>query len=921
LGLVAVAMISQQTATFLLLGVATGSLVALVALGVVLTFRASGVLNFSAGAVGAVGAFVAYGIRDRGGYWMVAIAAGLVVGAALGALTHIVLVLLRRSSTLAKAIATLGIMTAFQGFIGLVWGTTSLGQPKSFLPTSLVQLSSGISIPQERIIHIALVLALALGLRLVYSRTLFGLATSAVAEDRNIASLSGWAAWKIEVLNFVLAGVLSALAAILLAPIVTLDGAVLSLMVLPALAAALVGRFSSFLAVVGTALLIGVFQSEAQLFQPDLARILKVQVASLTGLYEVVPLLVILVAALTRGHARVARGDLSAKLPLPGSGNVNVVVLATGVGLAILMLFGLPSVWADALVITFAVGIVLLSIVVTTGYAGQLSLCQLALGGFGAWVAARLASGLHFPFELALIAGVLATIPLGILIAIPALRTRGVTLAVVTLAFALMIDAVVFVNASLTGGFFGIIVKSPSVLGINVDPIRTPARYGLVALILLTLLGLLVANLRRGRAGRRLLAVRSNERAAASIGIGVFGAKIYSMALGAGIAAVGGILLAFRNPNVDFTQFDAFSSIALVLYAIIGGIGWSSGSAAGAVLASGGLGAAVANHFLGGVPNITSWLLLFSGVNVALVLVRAPNGLAALNSEMFGPLLRKVSFRLVPRAGQPEPRRDWSSAALEVRDVTVRFGGVVALDKVSLTVRPGEVVGLIGPNGAGKTAMLDVITGFTQPSGGAVFLDGQEVTAESPERRARAGMARSWQSVELFEEMSVRENLLVAADRGRRSHYLTDLVRPGRQIASDVMSEVVEDFALEGALDERPSMLSQGASRLVGIARAIITEPRILFLDEPAAGLDGEESAELAGQIRRVADKSGLGVLVVEHDMELVLAVCDRIIVLDFGRKLAEGAPSDIVNDPAVVEAYLGVAAGEPGPLTAEATS
>jgi ABC-type branched-subunit amino acid transport system ATPase component/ABC-type branched-subunit amino acid transport system permease subunit len=860
---------SQQTLRFALFGIATGSLYALVSLGIVLGYRASRVLNFSAGAAGAIGAFVFYSLRDNHGLpAALALVISLLVGAGLGVLTHLALRLIRSASLIAKLIVTLGLMALAQGIITVIWGDDS-SQPTSFLSDHPVKLTGKLSLPEER---------------------------------------------------FIIIGLLSALAAILLAPTVTLSGAVLTLTVLPALAAALVGRFSSFGLTVLGAMVIGVLQSELSLFQPNLAKTFNVQVSSLTGLQDVVPLLIILIVTVASGRVRPARGELAAKLPLPGTGRVFAPGLAAAFIVGVVLLYTVPTAWTDALVTTFAMGIVLLSVVVVTGYAGQLSLSQFALAGFGAWLAARLDAVYNVPLELALPLGILGTVPLGLLVALPALRTRGVQLAVATLALAQMITALIFMNGSLTGGYNGTQIKTPKFFGINIDPVAHPERYGVFVLIWFVLAALVVANVRRGRAGRRLLAVRSNERAAASLGIGVYGAKLYAFGLAAGVAALAGILLGFRDTNVQFQSFDVVSSITAVLYSVLGGVGWIGGTLVGATLASGSILDRILNDAFSGINSIGGILLIVAGVNTVLIFRLAPDGVA----ERFTNTLPAPAARLIqryhqatsgPGSGPAEPRRNRTPAVLEVRDISVAFGGVVALDQVSFTLQPGEVLGLIGPNGAGKTTMLDVITGFTAPRAGGVRLGDTAMDRWTPERRARGGMARSWQAVELFNEMTIRDNLMVAADRHQASRYFTDLIRPGRQRQTEVMAEVVEEFELTPHLDVLPPAVSQGTARLVGIARSIVTEPAVLLLDEPAAGLDAGESAELGAAIRRVADQRGIGILLVEHDVDLLLTICDRIVVLDFGRKIAEGTPQDIAANPAVIRAYL----GEPEPEPASA--
>lgn len=251
------------------------------------------------------------------------------------------------------------------------------------------------------------------------------------------------------------------------------------------------------------------------------------------------------------------------------------------------------------------------------------------------------------------------------------------------------------------------------------------------------------------------------------------------------------------------------------------------------------------------------------------------------------------------------------SPRFEARSITVRFGGVVANDSVDLHINPGELIGVIGPNGAGKTTFIDAVTGFV-PSTGTVELDGQDLSAASAATRARAGLIRTWQSVELFDDLTVADNLAVADHRPRRFDLFRELLGVGTPRNHERIGEALERVGLDHIGDEFPDQLSFGARKLVGVARALISHPSLLCLDEPAAGLDSTESVELGHRLRRLAD-DGLTMLLVDHDMHLVLGVCDRVYVMETGRIIASGTPSEIRNDPIVREAYLGSSSEEAG--------
>ncbi len=599
---------------FALIGVGVGTLYALASQGLVIIYRGSGVLNLALGAIGLSGTYVYAELRNDHGVpiWL-AVVIGVAFSGALGALSHILVMRqLRRASPLARVIATLGILLVLQSLAVLRYGgrVTFVEQ---FLPTNIYDLGADITITADRLVLLAIAIVLTVALFWLYQRTRFGLATSAVAEDERLGAALGWSPDLIATGNWALGSALAGFAAILIAPIVTLQVGVMTSLLLAALATALVASFRSFPLVLAAGIGLGVVQS-----------VMKKYTNSLPGLAESVPFIVIVLVLVFRGSSLPLRDYLLQRLPAIGTGRIRLGAVAFGVAAALAVILFTPVAWVDATAVGLATAIILLSIVLLTGYTGQLSLAQYAFAGFGALVGGRLISSAGAPVLVAVAVGVLATIPLGLLFALPALRTRGITLAVVTLGLGSAVQSLVLNNGDLTGGLYGVTIGKVNFFGWAFDGLTHPRRYAFVVLVGFTLTAVVVANVRRGPTGRRLIAVRTNERAAAALGLNVRAVKLYAFGLAAGIAALGGIALTFDTDAIIYTTgFDPIISISAVGWTVIGGLGFIFGSVIGSNLAPGAWGTVFSNEVLGGVGR---YLPLIGGILLILLILGNQDG-------------------------------------------------------------------------------------------------------------------------------------------------------------------------------------------------------------------------------------------------------------------------------------------------------
>jgi ABC-type branched-subunit amino acid transport system ATPase component/branched-subunit amino acid ABC-type transport system permease component len=898
---------------FAILGLGLGAIYAALGQSVVIVHRGSGVLNFASGAVGTLGAYVFYDVRTHGLPTPLAFVVGIACSAALGVLFYGgIMRRLADTSSTTKIVATLGLMTLLVGVISLIFAPEGQSVAvDSFLPSGRVVISSSIAVESDRLVLAGAACVITAVLLIIQKRTRFGLATTAVSESRVIAGSMGISPDAIAALTWALGSGVAAIAVILTAPISGLSVTNLTFLVIPALAAALVGRFESYpLALLG-GFIIGIGQSEASRWITN------------PGWSQAAPLLVIIVVLIAQGRTLPDKSASFESLASVGPGKIGVAAgLAVAIG--ILIVLGISLSWISAVTISVLMALVLLSIVVVTGMTGQLSLAQLSLAGMGAFFTALFTIQLGFPMWLAVVVAALATVPVGVVVAIPALRTRGSNLAIASLGLATVITALVLNNDSLAVSL-STVMPPLRFLGINFNPITAPRSFAVLGVVVLALAGFAVSNLRRGASGRRLLAVRANERAAAAMGISVPGVKIFAFAFATLLAGIAGALLESQLSYADFTTFPVLDSINSVLASVLGGIGWVSGAVAGSAAVNGGLGSKVVSLVV--APG--NWLYVLTGASVLIVLLQDANGFIPFFGKQLRGLLRmtplaskvavvgpKVSGPVTPTAASTMPSKGErrTPVHIEARELTVRFGGQIALNDVSFELHPGEILGLIGPNGAGKSTLIDVVSGFTRPNHGSVLVDGDPIDRMSPTRRARIGLSRSFQSLELFEDMTIYDNLRTASDGCPPSRYLRDLVWPQQPPLTAVAQAAIEEFHLGPLLNRRPSEVDYAHRRLAAIARAMASDPAVLFLDEPAAGLDETERGELSSLIRRLVDRWGTAVLLVEHDVDLVFSLCDRIVALEGGAVIAQGTPATVRESPQLIAAYLGAADPEPVP-------
>ncbi|MER7453430.1 ATP-binding cassette domain-containing protein [Nocardia beijingensis] len=877
---------------FLIAGIVSGSVYGLAAVGLVLTYRTSGLFNFAHGAMATVSAFAFYTLHVTNGVaWPIAAAICVLgVGAALGFLLELLARSVGRSALELRIAATVGILLFIEAGATLLYGQKRTRVVPIFLPEGGFTVA-GVQVQWSAVTTFlaAVVVTGALSLALRFSRR--GIAMRAVVENSDLLDMAGTSPISTRRWAWCVGTSLAALSGVLFAPLLPLNPMHLTLLVLQAFGAAAIGRFTNLPGSFGGGLLIGMLAAVATHYFTT---------GPLSGVSAALPFLALFMVLLFLPRRRPEERDRGAHR-VRSAWTAPLVLRLTG-GVVVLVILWLAPEFARLHVTDWTVGLAMVIVFLSLGLlvrtSGQISLCHVAFAAIGASAFSHFAVDRHLPWLVALLAAGLVVVPIGAVLSIPAIRLGGLYLALATFGFGVVLQVMFYAEDYMFGtSGLGLKMPRPYAFGLDSDS----AFYRLVLAVTIVVTAAMVM-LHNSRLGRLLRGLADSPSALSTSGVTVEITSVIVFCISAFLAALGGALAGMAQTTVSADSYQPLQSVIYfaVIVIMIGREPWYALLAAAALV--------IVPSYLTGNEVALRLQLVFGALAVAVAItadrLRIPATVRRHLDRVFG--------RDEPRMGIPStaPLRTVPPAVLRVRDLTVRFGGVVAVDGFSFDVATGRITGLIGPNGAGKTTTFDACTGLVEIQAGEIRLGEREITRSSTARRARLGLGRTFQRTELLNSLTVYENVAMGAEgplaaANPLAHVFPAWGDSRRVHAAAWAAMVLCD--IDSIAHSRVGSLSTGQRRLVELARCLAGPYRILLLDEPSSGLDRSETARFGRILRTVVAQRGVGILLVEHDMSLVLELCEEIFVLDFGRPIFRGTPAQVRESEIVQHAYLGV--------------
>ena len=896
----------QDFLPFIVIGLTAGSVYGLAGTGLVLTYKTSGVFNFAYGAIAAVAAYVFYWLHVQEGMsWQLAALLCLVVlGPLMGLLLELLTRMLSEVGTQYQIVGMIGLTLGIAGVLTL-WGNSwsdpgQYVQFPDFLPTETFTVFD-VNVGYNQLITMLIALVSAIGLYLFFRWSRLGVGMRAVVDNPDLVNISGTNPLRVRRWAWVIGTTFAAMSGLLLGPTVGLSVTLLILLVVQAFGAAAVGYFSNLPLTYVGGLLIGIAAALSTKYIND--------ITWLGGLPPSIPFIVLFVALLVTPR-RLLAPRRSPPPPPPHASYrapTRVNLLAAAVLVAVLLFIpDLVGVKLASWTVALLYVILFLSLGLLVRTSGQVSLAQLGLAAVGAAAFGHLVSDHHVPWLPAVLLAGLIAVPIGAIIAIPAIRLSGVFLALATLGFGIMLEQMFYTQDIMFGPTSaGVHATRPSIG-------QSDRGYYYVVLAAAVLCSIFVVALMRGRLGRLLRALSDSPLALDTQGTTINLTRLLVFCISAFLAGIFGALYGGFVGSINGTSFPAFNSLTILalVVLVLGGAPWYAITAAAAFQL---IPAYVT------ATDINTYLQILFGFAVIGV------GLQARHPASVPVPLRRFLDRLGGRRPEapaapagpvvavvPEPVPAAVTAGdsgLEIVDLTVRYGGLVAVDGLSLAAPLGRITGLIGPNGAGKTTTFNACSGLVRPTRGRILLHDHDITRAGAAARARRGLGRTFQKSELWPSLTVEENIALGREAamagGNVFHQLT--ARPGDgEVVHESVDHAIALTGIDALRERQAARLTSGERRLVELARSLAGSFDVILLDEPSSGLDPTETERFGGVLQHVVAERGIGLLLVEHDMALVMDVCEHIYVMDFGRPLFDGSPEEVRASELVQAAYLG---------------